>query len=132
MLSIKNFNRPIEVRGSEVWRFEDEDMFPQVVAFEVFRKLQLWRYVQIRDAKKGRGFWANQITSWRRDMNDKFPAQIANIPHEGWVAYISIEEIIREYEIQYDMEPSTPRRCRGARYRIRVDTTNYRYCAVLE
>jgi len=58
-------------------------------------------------------------------MNDKFP-------DEGWVAYMSIEEILREYKIQHDTEPSTPCGRRGARYRIRVDTTNYRYCAVLE
>lgn len=69
MLSIKDFNRPVEVQGPEVWRFEDEDMFPQVVAFEVFRKLQLWRYVQIRDVKNGHGVWSNRFTSWHRDMN---------------------------------------------------------------
>lgn len=123
MLSIKDFNRPIEVQGTEVWRFEDDDMVPQVVAFEVFRKLQLWRYVQILDAKMGlRG---RRLASWHRAMGDTFP-------YEGWIALTSIEEILSEPEILDDMAVPTPRRCRGARYRIRVDTTNYRYCAVLE
>lgn len=118
MLSIKDFNRPVEVRGPEAWRFEnfmDGNMLPQVVAFEVFRKLQLWRYMRIHHTHGSRGLTGRHI-----QMNCRFP-------EEGWGARTSIEEMLREPEIRDVITITPPHGSRLKTCRIQVDTRNYRY-----